>query len=168
MNTTTTANTTPSELATSGALKWTPAEILEANFMFPVNDYKSAEELEKDSEESFCLMIEEMLTPCQPLNNFERVGLVASVKSGNRLRVLYHTVQIVGRHAIAADETHKVEMPDEEVQGSQEGRGYQTHQIGTDCYSHDRGLDIGDKSIENMDNQIPSYEESNKGLSTTK
>jgi hypothetical protein len=154
-----TKTTTTNETAFPNKLVWTPAEMLEANFMFPVDipdvgqfvkkeQYVSLSDLESDNDESFCAVIQQMLAPCQPLNNEERSGLVSSVHSGNRLRVLFHTLQVIERTSEALNATQTVVAIDEKDKETHDGRGFS----------------FQENTLEKMDNQITSYTDSNLAL----
>lgn len=170
MNTTTDNNQATLTMGTqSGKLLWEPSEILEANFMFPVSYGETSHECFEDlegllamPEELFSDIIIGLLLQCS-LSDLEKIGMMNTVKSQNRLRILYHTLVVVDRHCAVVNETQTIIKPDFENLESQEGRGYQNvtpHPTRTDneiaVYELER--------LEQMDNQIPSQNESNLAI----
>lgn len=91
-------NTLKTTTTSETKLGWDTADIFSANLMFPTRHFASEIDLKKLGDEEFSQLMISILEPVQPLTNHERSELAKSVKSGNRLRTYYQTLEVEKRY----------------------------------------------------------------------
>lgn len=117
-------NTINSATFSTNSMQWDTAQICEASFMFPTNDFKDADELNNADEEVFSNMMIAMIELLPPLSDVEQQGLKKAVLSGNRLRTYYLVLKLVDHYADCLAET-QVTHQSEQTPDYLEARGYQ-------------------------------------------
>ena len=110
--------------------EWEVGQIMNANLMFPTQQFESIEALKALTDEEFSEQMIQLLSPVQPLDNFERAGLAQSVNSGDRLRVYYHTLRVIERRLAAANDTETLGCEGAKLSHLIDGHGIQVKEEG--------------------------------------
>lgn len=98
-------NTKNKNGTTANYLTWLPEDKFIANMSVQDNK-KTFQKLLNMSDEFFSGQMANMVCNIQPLTSGETNGLIASVTSGDRIRIAYHISKVLQRHMDAVEDTH--------------------------------------------------------------